>query len=286
MSYSVRVEPSGQEFAVADGETILVAAERQAHRLRYGCRHGRCSACKYQILDGEVDQPDASVYSLSDAEREDWALVCCAYPVEDLVLHDDAEPDPRARPVLTPEAHAATVEACEPIVGNLWRLRLSRPPGLVFYPGQFVELQRPGAPDDDVWRPYSLATPPEETDSVEFVVKQIPTGTFSGAAQPRLGGPAPSGYRGPFGHAYLRDGTADVVLVATGSGSLPCSPSSPTPPGSATAGASGSSTGLGSAPASSPSRGSGRSRGTSISTWWPACPSRPPATTGWARSAG
>lgn len=217
--YSVRVEPAGVEFSVAAGETILVAAERQGRRLRYGCRHGRCSSCKYQILDGEVDQPDASIYSLSDAERDDWALVCCAYPVEDLVVHDDADPDPRARPMLTPQTHMATVEAVERIVGNLWRLRLRRPAELDFYAGQFVELQVPEAADD-VWRPYSLSTPPERADSVELIVKQIPTGTFSGALSPQWVGRS-LGIRGPFGDSYLRSGTEEVVAVATGSGIAP-----------------------------------------------------------------
>jgi len=75
-------------------------------------------------------------------------------------------------------------------------------------------------PTDEVWRPYSLATPPEEDASVEFVVKQIPTGTFSGGLRPDWVGRT-LGIRGPFGDAYLRDGSDDVVLVATGSGIAP-----------------------------------------------------------------
>lgn len=219
MAYSVRVEPSGAEFSVHDGETILAAAERQGQRLRYGCRHGRCSSCKYEVLEGEVDQPDASIYSLSDAERAaGWALVCCAYPVEDLIVHDDAEPDLRARPVLAPAEHATTVRAAAPIAGNLWRLEVDRPPELVFYAGQFVELEVPDAPG--TWRPFSVATPPEDTDRMAFVVKRIADGAFSGPLDEGWVG-RPLRLRGPFGDAYLREGSGDVVLVATGSGIAP-----------------------------------------------------------------
>lgn len=219
MSFAVRVEPRGVEFTVRDGETILAAAERQGQRLRYGCRHGRCSSCKYELLDGDVEQPDASIYSLSDAERDDgWALVCCAYPASDLVVHDDAEPDPRARPLLTPTEHVTTVAVVEPIAGNLWRLEVTRPPDLEFYAGQFVELQVPDQPE--VWRPYSLASPPEDRDRLAFVVKRIEEGAFSGQLDASWVG-NPLGVRGPFGDAYLRAGTGDVVLVATGSGIAP-----------------------------------------------------------------
>jgi propane monooxygenase reductase subunit len=219
MSYTVRLDPRGAEFTVGDDETVLVAAERQGQRLTYGCRHGRCSSCKYQILEGDVDQPDASIYSLSDAEREEgWALVCCAYPVEDLVLLDETEADLRARPMLLPTEHECQVRTVQQVTAYLWRLQLTRPPDVHFYAGQFFELQAPGRPD--VWRPYSVASAPEDTSGLTFVIKRLEGGAFSGGIGPSLvGGTIP--VRGPFGDAYLRDGTDDVVLVSTGSGIAP-----------------------------------------------------------------
>lgn len=260
MGHRVELQPGGSTFTVAPGETILQAAERRGIRLRYGCRHGKCSACKYLLLDGEVDFGDASVYSLTEPEREEgWMLVCCAAPLQDVVVRDDTEPDPRALPMITPQTYRTVVRAVEPIGGGMVRLEIARPDGLAFHAGQFVELSLPtaaGAPGDGrrsagihddsasnhdsagnhdssmgnhdssagihdgEWRAYSLASPPERERSMEFVVKVIPTGAFSGQLTPQIVG-SDIGVRGPFGDAYLRSGDRDVLMVATGSGIAP-----------------------------------------------------------------
>ena len=76
MSYEVELAPGGETFEVAEGETILDAALRAGIDLKYGCRHGNCSTCKYLVEDGEVDFGHASADSLPDAEREEgWALM-------------------------------------------------------------------------------------------------------------------------------------------------------------------------------------------------------------------
>lgn len=240
MGYCVELQPGGSTFTVAPGETILQAAERRGIRLRYGCRHGKCSACKYLLLDGEVDFGDASVYSLTEPEREEgWMLVCCAAPLQDIVVRDDTEPDSRAVPMIIPQTYRTVVRAVEAIGGGMVRLEIARPDGLDFHAGQFVELSlpaTPGAPGDGrrsaghhngsaghhdgEWRAYSLASPPERARSMEFVVKAIPTGAFSGRLSPQIVG-SDIGVRGPFGDAYLRSGDRDVLMVATGSGIAP-----------------------------------------------------------------
>lgn len=216
---TVRLEPTGSSFTVEPGENILVAAERQGIRFKYGCRHGNCSACKYEILDGDVDFGRASAYSLTESERDEgWALVCCAEPLSDLVIADTTPVDPRARPLLPATEYATEVTGVEPVGPNLWELRAARPSGLDFYAGQFVELALPDAARGE-WRPYSLACPPGAAE-LRFVVKSIPTGAFSGHIGADWAG-RPILLRGPFGDAYLRDGDDEVLLVATGSGIAP-----------------------------------------------------------------
>src|SRR5712692_11185307 len=51
----VSVQPSGQQFEVEEGESILSAALRQDIILPYGCRNGACGSCKGKLLDGRVD---------------------------------------------------------------------------------------------------------------------------------------------------------------------------------------------------------------------------------------
>lgn len=217
---TVRLEPTGSTFTVGPGESILEAAERQGVRFKYGCRHGNCSACKYEVIDGDVDLGRASVYSLTESERDEgWALVCCATPLSDLVIADTTPPDPRARPLLPVTEHATAVTGVEAVGPNLWELRVARPEGLDFYAGQFVELALMDGEDPGEWRPYSLASSPG-SDTLRFVIKSIPSGAFSGHLDAGWAG-RPLALRGPFGDAYLRDGDHDVLLVATGSGVAP-----------------------------------------------------------------
>jgi len=204
---------------VRPGEAVLNAALRQGHALRYGCRHGNCSTCKYLLLEGEVDFGVASPYSLSETEREQgWALLCCAEPLGDLVIEDEVPTDDQALPVLVPQEHRAVVTDARPAGGRLWSLRVQLDQPLTFYSGQFVELCAPGQPES--WRSYSIASPASQAAELEFVIKQIPGGAFSGSLDEQLLG-ASLTLRGPYGESYLRAGSNSVLLVAVGSGIAP-----------------------------------------------------------------
>jgi NAD(P)H-flavin reductase/ferredoxin len=217
--YTVRLKPGNEEFQVDPGEAVLNAALRQGVSLRYGCRHGNCSSCKYFLISGDVDFGVASPYSLSESEREEgWALLCCATPTTDLDVQDFSVSDDRALPVLAPVVRAAVIRSVERLGGELWHLELDMPEPLRFYAGQFVELEVPGRPG--IWRSYSLATPPSSRRRLGFVVKHIADGQFSGQLDSFREG-TPVQLRGPYGTGYLRDGDRPVVLVATGAGISP-----------------------------------------------------------------
>ena len=55
MSYKVTNKPSGHEFWVEAGETVLDAALRAGCILPYGCRNGTCGSCLGKVLEGVVD---------------------------------------------------------------------------------------------------------------------------------------------------------------------------------------------------------------------------------------
>jgi len=213
---TVRMDPAGATFVVPAGETVLTAAERQGVVLDYGCRHGNCSSCKYFLLDGDCDHTGASPYSLSEAEREDgWALMCVARPLTDLVIRDDHPPDLRALPPLTPREQQATVLGVGALADNLWHLELGVEEPFEFYAGQFMEIGVPG--QEGAWRAYSISSAPSAGRQLEFVLKHIPGGAFSGQLTTMEVGDSLR-TRGPFGDGYLRSGTDPVLLVGVGSG--------------------------------------------------------------------
>jgi propane monooxygenase reductase subunit len=217
--YSARVEPSGKEFTVKPDEYILDAALRSGVPLRYGCRHGNCSSCKYLVTEGDVDFGIASPYSLSNAERDEgWVLLCCATALEDLEIQDDRLLDTRQLPVLVPEEFTAEILGVDPLTPDLRRLRLQTDRPIRFYAGQFLEVAVPG--EQDQWRSYSIASAPDSGTHVELVVKVTDRGRFSSQLD-TLPPATAIRLRGPFGTGYLRDGDRPVLLVATGSGISP-----------------------------------------------------------------
>ena len=215
----VELRPSGIVFEAEEGESILNAALRQGVPLRYGCRHGNCSSCKYLVSDGELDFGRASPYSLSEREREEgWALLCCARALSDLVIEVPEDPSDRLRPVIPPVETTARLVANDRITRSLHRLRFAPERPFSFYPGQFLEVEVPTSPGE--WRSFSMASSPSHPEELSLVVLRIPNGLFSSALDQLTAGDELR-IRGPYGASYLRDGSDPLLLVAGGSGIAP-----------------------------------------------------------------
>jgi len=85
MSFTVHVEPSGHQFEVDAGETVLAAALRHNVGLPYGCRDGKCGSCSARLLAGAVEYPEGRPSVLEGAAAD--ACICCqAVPRSDLGL--------------------------------------------------------------------------------------------------------------------------------------------------------------------------------------------------------
>lgn len=220
VEYVVELAPGGQTFGCGQDETILDGALRHGIELTYGCRHGRCSTCKYLVEDGEVDLGDVTTYALPENEQDaGWALLCRARPLSDLLIRDHRLPDARALPVLTPASFDAQVAGVTQLTDELWELAVALPAPLEFYAGQFAELGLDTA-QGMVWRSYSMASPPSSSQLLKFVMKRIEGGAFSGNIDQLQAG-QPIALRGPFGASYLRAGERPVLLCAIGSGIAP-----------------------------------------------------------------
>jgi len=217
--FKARLEPSGREFSLYPGESILNSALRQRILLQYGCRNGRCSSCKYFLIEGEVDFGKVSPYSLSENEKEEgWALLCQARALSDLTIRDQDISDRDDAPVLTPRDETAEIFAIEQLTESLWALQLVLPHPLIFYPGQFIEVEAPGRPGS--WRCYSIASSAANPERIDLVVKRIAGGEFSGQVE-RLARGSRLAVRGPYGMSYLRESDRPILLVATGAGLAP-----------------------------------------------------------------
>src|SRR3954468_14954524 len=85
--HKVTLQPSGHEFQVDEGESILTAALRQNFVLPYGCRNGACGSCKGKVLEGQVDYGVHQKKALTDEEKAQGKdLFCQASRTVDLVM--------------------------------------------------------------------------------------------------------------------------------------------------------------------------------------------------------
>ena len=85
--HRVTLQPSGLQFEVEEGESVLAAALRQGHVLPYGCKNGACGSCKGKLLEGSLDYGVYQKKALPDEEKaQGKALFCQAKPLTDIVI--------------------------------------------------------------------------------------------------------------------------------------------------------------------------------------------------------
>ncbi|MFZ6658868.1 1,2-phenylacetyl-CoA epoxidase subunit PaaE [Undibacterium sp. TJN19] len=74
-----------------DRESVLDAALKLGHEMRYSCKGGVCSTCRSKVVAGKVDMD--SNYALEDYEvARGFVLTCQSFPVSDtLTLDFDSE---------------------------------------------------------------------------------------------------------------------------------------------------------------------------------------------------
>lgn len=218
-TYEVTLEPSGKTIEVKEGQTILDAAIRNGVRVAYGCRHGSCSACKCQVLDGEYEIMDrVSEYSLMSFEREEgFTLMCSTIAESDLVIEvEEEESDLPFFAVYDFEAEVVENIPCTHDI-HLIRLKLKDPGDIRYGSGQFFEFYIPGIEDT---RAYSLATKHKEDNVLEFHVKRVPNGKGSNYMCDLQAGDTLTG-SGPYGNMQLRNRDKDVIFIGGGSGMAP-----------------------------------------------------------------
>lgn len=142
MSAQARLEPSGQEFFVNGGDTVLEAALGAGLAVGYGCSNGNCGACKGRLVSGELRQVRPHDYVLSEAEKAAGTfLMCCNTVVADAVIEAGVGGEDDI-PLQRVPAKVRAVEALGPAMAAL-HLTTPRSQRLRFLSGQSVTLTAP-----------------------------------------------------------------------------------------------------------------------------------------------
>lgn len=221
-THTIRVEPLGREVQCREDQTILDACLRAGVWLPHSCTHGTCATCKVDLLDGDVDQGEASTFALMDFERlEGKTLTCCAKPESDVTLEADIDVDEELE-VFPVQDFTGTIVELTDISADVKRLKIELDRELGFNAGQYMRVEVPGSGGID--RTWSMANSPTENKIVEFQVRLVPGGL---GTEGWLWKSAAEGdevkLSGPYGRFVLRTWEEDkpIVMLAGGTGLAP-----------------------------------------------------------------
>ncbi|MET4579046.1 2Fe-2S iron-sulfur cluster-binding protein [Ottowia thiooxydans] len=214
----ISVEGSGQFFACARSDTLLAGGLRAGLGMPYECTAGACGTCKFELLEGDVEVLWDDAPGLSTRDRaKNRKLACQCRPLTDCRIK--MRFDEACRPLANPCNQTAMLIATNDITHDIREFRFATGTTATFLPGQFATLQLPGVRGT---RAYSMSNLPNDEGEWHFQVRRVHGGSASNALFDQLRVGDQITLDGPFGMAFLREGSArDVVCIAGGSGLAP-----------------------------------------------------------------
>ncbi|MBC7620450.1 MAG: CDP-6-deoxy-delta-3,4-glucoseen reductase [Candidatus Saccharibacteria bacterium] len=216
--FSVTVQPSGRNFTVPNGDTVLAAGIQQGIGLPYGCKDGACGSCKCKMLSGSVVHGNHQSKALSpEEEGHGYVLTCCALPQSDLVLESRQVTQAGALPIKKMPTRVSSMRKASDDVMVI-KLQLPANDTFTYRAGQYVEfILRDGAR-----RSYSMANAPHMGPGIELHIRHMPGGKFTDHVFGAMKEKEMLRVEGPFGSFFLHeDSDKPIILLASGTGFAP-----------------------------------------------------------------
>jgi len=209
---SVQIIPSGHEFLVEGGDTVLDGAIRAGLNVNYGCNNRKCGNCKARKISGEVLEITPPGYHLSAQEKQlGYMLMCCNTAVTDLTL----EAGEATRPDQLPEQNIeTTVSSLKPLNEqiSLLHLRTNSADNFRFFAGQTAVLHLP----DGVSHSCPIFSCPCDGQNLYFIIQTPPDEEASAAFAKALPIKQTLRVNGPHGDFYLQENSAHPSIFIAG----------------------------------------------------------------------
>lgn len=215
---SITLLKDGGVFPQQAGDTILRAALRAGKGLTYECNSGGCGGCKFDLIEGAVEElwPEAPGLTERD-RRRGRRLACQCRAVGDVAIA--AATAPEYVPHIAPKRQQARLAQVREITHDIREFRFVASEDADFLPGQYAMLDLPGLASS---RAYSLANTANERREWHFQIRRVQHGQGSHVLFDRLAVGDVIRLDGPYGTAHLRpEAPRDIVCVAGGSGLAP-----------------------------------------------------------------
>lgn len=210
---------NGESFVAAAAEdSLLRAALRAGVGFPHECSVGGCGACRFELVDGEVEDLWPQAPGLSERDRRRGKrLACQSRLCSDVTLR--LRCDDNYRPAVPPRRLSFVLTGRRMLTHDMAELSFETGDVVDFRPGQYALLYLPGVTGP---RAYSMSNVADGSGLLQFIVRRTPEGQGSGALVDRLAVGQRIDIDGPYGHAFLREQVArPMVCIAGGSGLAP-----------------------------------------------------------------
>jgi toluene monooxygenase electron transfer component len=217
-SKKIMTEPAHSSFEQLGVDTVLRAALRAGLGFPYECNSGGCGSCKFELLDGEVENLWPQAPGLNERDlRKGKLLACQCVATTDLRIK--VRTTPECVPVIAPKRLRATFSGLQAITHDISEFRFVSDGAANFLPGQYAMLAIPGVGTP---RAYSMSNLANAQGEWHFQIRRVAKGVATEQMFDLLQVGDCVEIDGPYGLAYLRpEVPRDIVCVAGGSGLAP-----------------------------------------------------------------
>lgn len=215
---TVQIAGTAHTYSVPEGDTLLRAGLRAGLGIPYECNAGGCGSCKFELLEGEVEDlwPEAPGLSAKDRTKG-RRLACQCRPLTDCAIK--LRPADAFVPLVPPVRRQAEFRGSEAVTADIREFVFQAPASADFLPGQYAMLEVPGVGQA---RAYSMSNQPNAEGLWNVMVRRVPGGKVSNFLFDQLAVGQSVTLDGPYGLAQLRPTLLrEVVCIAGGSGLAP-----------------------------------------------------------------
>ena len=218
VGHRIRIDGAEGEYLQLAHDTVLRAALRAGIGFPYECNSGGCGSCRFELLEGAVDDLWPAAPGRSERDRRKGRLLGCqsrATTDVRIAVRTGTEYVPAAAPMV----RTGVLLDIADVTHDIRTFRFSSPNPAAFLPGQYAVLGIAGVASP---RCYSMSNLPNDDGVWEFMIRRVPGGVATSRLFDDLMAGDSIEIDGPYGLAWLRtDNQRDLVCVAGGSGLAP-----------------------------------------------------------------
>lgn len=216
----IDINESSKELVVDGGTNLLTTLANNKLFIPSACGgKATCGLCKVQVFEGAGPILPTEEPYLTQAERDNSYRLACQIKVKsDMKLGIPEE-------LFNIKEYVTKVDRIHDLTHDIKELKLKLPAGekVNFKAGQFMQIYtKPyDKVQEEVFRAYSISSPPQDEETIEFVVRQVPEGLATTYVHKHLKEGDELRLSGPYGDFYYRGDCDTMVMVAAGSGLAP-----------------------------------------------------------------